>query len=78
MTATEQKLRNALLRSNAALDDWVRCYAPEFCDQEHLDETRERIQGGGGTLAYIADIKAGNKKALDGETNVEKTKDNCP
>ena len=65
MNAVEKNLRKALRRSNAALDDWVRSYAPEFCKQEHLDETRERIQESGGTLAYIADVKEGNHEALD-------------
>ncbi len=65
MNAVEKNLRKALRRSNAALDDWVRCHAPEFCGQAHLDETRERIQEGGGTLAYIADVKEGNQEALD-------------
>ncbi len=65
MNTTEENLRKALLRSNAALDDWVRTYAPELCENEHLKETRKRIIEGGGTLAYVADIKEGNKKALD-------------
>ncbi len=65
MNAVEKNLRKALRRSNAALDDWVRSYAPDFVGQEHLDETRERIQEGGGTLAYIADVKEGNQEALD-------------
>lgn len=65
MNAVEKNLRKALRRSNAALDDWVRSYAPDFVKQEHLDETLERIREGGGTLAYIADVKEGNQEALD-------------
>ena len=78
MSTTEENLRKALLRSNQALDDWVRTYAPEFCGDEHVEETRKRITEGGGTLAYIADIREGNKKALGGEKNVEEKKGDSP
>lgn len=66
MNATEKNLREALLRSNDALDDWVRTYAAELCGDKYVEESRKRIREGGGTLAYIADVKEGNKKALDG------------
>lgn len=64
MGASERALREALLKSNQALEDWIRCHAPEFCKEEHVAETRQRIREAGGTLAYIADLREENLRLL--------------
>lgn len=50
-------LHDLLHRLDLALDDWMRMYAPEFCDGEKVEETRNRIRAKGGTLAYIASLR---------------------
>ena len=52
-------MSGALLREcRVALNDWVRSYAPEMCGEDYVAETRQRINEGGGTLAYIGDLLA--------------------
>lgn len=62
--ATKKELREALIRSKIAIDDWFNTYAPEFCDEMRVAEARARIRKHGGTLAYVADIQEQNKEAL--------------
>ena len=52
--------RQALINSNAALTNWIKTYAPEFCD---IEESRERINEHG-TLGYIASALDINRNAL--------------
>ena len=42
---------------DTALTDWVRTYAPEHCYPDYVAESVKRIADGGGTLAYIADLR---------------------
>ena len=58
------ELVEALDSSRIAIDDWLHCYAPEFCGKAHVQETRDRLLKAGGTLAYIADIQHDNRAAL--------------
>ena len=62
------RLVETLERAETALNDWIHTYAPEMCDQEHVDATMKRIAQCG-TLAYIAkvlmDVRAA-RKFLDG------------
>jgi len=57
-------LREALTNSTIALDDWLRTYAWDLCKEEHVEESRKRIQLGGGTLYYIAVLQEANRNAL--------------
>ena len=41
-----------------ALLDWLRTYASEECKPEHVAESTQRIFDGGGTLYYIARLRA--------------------
>jgi hypothetical protein len=67
MPTKQEALEEALKRSITALDDWLNTYASEFCHEWRVKEARERIMEEGGTLAYIGDLQAQNRKAL-GET----------
>lgn len=60
----EAALREALLKSNQAIEDWIRCHAPEFCKPEHVIETRDRIKEHGGVLAYLAQLYEENLEIL--------------
>lgn len=64
ISARERALREALLKSNQALEDWIRCHAPEFCKPEHVVETRARIKAHGGVLAYLAQLYEENLEVL--------------
>lgn len=46
----------AAKKAQEAMNVWVNTYAPEFCDKEHVENSRKIISESGGTLAYIADI----------------------
>lgn len=61
---TKRQHRELLKRCSAALDDWLRSYAPEFVDKKYLKESSERVYAAGGALAYIADLQAEIRKAL--------------
>ena len=50
-------LRQLLADLDTALTDWIRTYAGEMCDIADVAESWERIAKGGGTLAYIADLR---------------------
>ncbi len=67
MTYSTRALRAALRRSMAALDDWINTYASKMCDKQRVEEAWQRIKDEGGTLAYIADVQAQNRKALKGK-----------
>lgn len=62
-SALERRLRDALTRSTIALDTWLNTYAPELCDPDKVEESAKRLRSCG-TLAYIADVQAQNRKAL--------------
>jgi hypothetical protein len=61
--ADVERAREALERSVTALNDWLHVYAPEFCGDDHVAESRARI-GEYGTLAYIAHVQEKNRAAL--------------
>ena len=58
-----KKTKDALLAADLALTDWVRQYAPEHCAKHHVKQTIKRVWDAGGTLAYIAGVRAQIKKA---------------
>lgn len=60
----ERHLLGLLERSEQALSDWVTTYAREMCDDVHVAAARDRIMGGGGTLAYAAALTDDIRKAL--------------
>lgn len=66
--ASREPLREALERSRLAIDDWLHSYAPEFCDEDSVAQTRSRISEKG-TIGYIADVQKQNHETLsaDGE-----------
>lgn len=68
MTETDLSARDdavlALERSILAIDDWLHQYAPEFCGENYVSETYERLSQAGGTLAYIAEVQEQNRAAL--------------
>ena len=55
--AAEAGITELLAALDAALTDWVQTYAAEHCDPENVAESVQRIADGGGTLAYIADLR---------------------
>jgi hypothetical protein len=56
----------ALLREcGIALDDWVHQYASEMCDEKHVQESVQRILDGGGTLAYVANLRQRIRELVD-------------
>lgn len=55
--AAAPDLLAALETATVALDDWLHQYAPEFCGEPYVSETKKRIRAGGGTLAYVATIQ---------------------
>ena len=59
--------RAALMAADQALTDWVRQYASDQCSLEHVAESVQRIMAAGGTLAYIAGVRAQIKAALKGK-----------
>ncbi len=54
MDIERAELANTLDEVKVALNDWVRSYAPELCNEEHVAETRERLKDG--TLYYISKV----------------------
>lgn len=58
------ELLAAVKQADTALTDWVRSHAPELCDAGRVRHTRERICANGGTLAYIANVRAAIAEAL--------------
>lgn len=60
----QRVVRDALKAADCALTDWVRSYAPELCDSNHLRESSKRVYEAGGTLAYIAGVRMKIKAAL--------------
>lgn len=54
----------AAKKAQEAMNVWVNTYAPEFCDKEHVENSRKIISESGGTLAYIADINEQIHEAL--------------
>ena len=61
--AEREKMRNALSSAIVALDDWTRTYAPEFCDEDSVKNTKNRLMESG-TLCYIATVIQQCKDAL--------------
>jgi hypothetical protein len=54
----EDKLKKAealIDKLSIALNDWTHTYAPEFCHEETVKESRDRI-GEYGTLGYVAHL----------------------
>lgn len=66
------RLRAALQRAGAALDDWMSVYAPELCKLERVAQAIERL-GEYGTLGYIASVRQEVREAL-GPLKPEATK----
>jgi hypothetical protein len=60
LTEVMQSLENSIL----AIDDWVRTYASELCDEEKVKEAESRIMNNGGTLYYAAVTQKTNREAL--------------
>lgn len=56
--------RAALIAADLALTDWVRSYAPEMCSTGSVRASFSRVYAAGGTLAYIAGVRAQIKAAL--------------
>jgi hypothetical protein len=55
---TKEKLKEAevLIETlRVALNDWTHTYAPEFCHEHTVKESRDRVEKNG-TLYYIADL----------------------
>jgi len=55
MDIERAELVKTLDEVRVALNDWVRSYAPEHCNEEQVEETRERLNDGG-TLYYISKV----------------------
>jgi hypothetical protein len=56
------ELKQALMDSTTALDDWISTYAPELCRKDAVESAEQRIFSGGGTLSYIGrQIRTNNK-----------------
>lgn len=60
------RLREALVGSMTALDDWLNTYASDQCDATRVKEAEERIYEYG-TIGYIAHIQKANRAALEGK-----------
>lgn len=69
--ASRDGLREALERSRMAIDDWLHSYAPEFCDEDSVAQTRSRISEKG-TLGYIADVQKQNHETLSADEEIAK------
>ncbi len=67
-------MKEALINSMTALDDWTHVYAPEFCGEDHVAETRDRIWNEGGTLAFIAGTQESNRIALTAYAAISEAK----
>ena len=65
-----QTIREGLEAGQQALTDWVRTYAPEFCDGTAVEEARRRIEAVG-TLAYIAEANEKVRRALQALQHAE-------
>lgn len=63
-----KRLREAVERSNTALNDWLNVYAGAFCNPDIVAEAQARI-GEFGTIAYIASVTAQNRAALKDNGN---------
>lgn len=51
-----ETLRKLLDKAHIMINDWCVTYASEMCDKRDVEEAHERINNGGGILAYIADF----------------------
>ena len=51
-------------RQRTALDDWIRTYASEQCDEKSVHESLRRLDANGGTLAYVANLNADARALL--------------
>lgn len=51
---TNQELRKLV---ETVLDDWISTYASEFCAPGRVKQAKERIKDGGGTIAYVTDMR---------------------
>lgn len=51
---TNQELRKL---AETVLDDWISTYASEFCAPGRVKQAKERIKDGGGTIAYVTDMR---------------------
>ena len=49
------RMTSALHAAILALGDWVNIYAPEFCDEQRVEEAKARINEQG-TLQYVATV----------------------
>lgn len=58
-----QSMRTALQAAIIALNDWLHIYAPEFCSEEHVKESQDRVFEYG-TLAYISSVTTQCRDAL--------------
>lgn len=65
------KAREALEDSQQALNDWVVTYASDMCGEKTVQEAKERINGAGGTLAYIAGISERNRIVLQQREGID-------
>lgn len=69
--AGRDNLREALERSRMAIDDWLHSYAPEFCDEDSVAQTRSRISEKG-TIGYISDVQKQNYETLSADEEAGK------
>jgi len=60
----QETIRVGLEAADQALADWVRTYAPEFCETDAVEAARERIRQRG-TIAYIAEASGKVRVALE-------------
>lgn len=65
------KAIEALEDSQQALNDWVVTYASDMCGEKTVQEAKERINGAGGTLAYIAGISERNRIVLQQREGID-------
>ena len=63
-------LQAALETSITAIDDWLNLYASDLCDEQRVQEARDRVFEHG-TLWYIATTQKKNREALKLLTNEE-------
>lgn len=61
---SKEEISNTLNECSTALNHWMNQYAPEFCDEQSVIETKTALRNANGTLFYIAKLNQDVKQLL--------------
>ena len=64
-SSLNKEVVQVLKDADYALLDWVQTFASELCDKTEVELSWDRINRGGGTLAYIAKLRVRINQILE-------------